>query len=99
MTFDFQKEFVSLWENLAISNHIVQGLKKSMNSKQSLDLARRLKTELQTEILHDLKDWYMMKKAYGDEIDHLKVREDIMHRINAELAKYNVPLLSYSMLR
>lgn len=98
MQYDFLKELDSIWRTLGVQNHVVQSLKKKKNSKQAVELAQKIYLELKTEMLPDLVDWYRTKESLKDQITETSVREDVLHRVNAELGKYGVPLLNHDLL-
>jgi len=96
---EFESHFKKLWQNLKIYNHIVKSLKKKFNAKQASEIADNFEQEIQKEIIQDLSNWYILKKHFGEEISEDIVRDDVVHRINGELAKAGVPMLDTSILR
>jgi len=98
MTYDFMKEFENFWKAMNIQNHIVQSLKKSKNSKQAVELSQKMYAEMKVDIISDLEAWYRVKQTLDVEITEKSIKDDVLHRINGELAKYGVPLLSFDML-
>lgn len=98
MDYNFEKQFNSLWKLLKIQNHIVQSLKRKKNGKQAIELSQEIYLELKKEMLPDLENWYRTKEILKDKITEETIKEDVLHRINAELSKYGIPLLSFDML-
>lgn len=88
-----EKYFDTIFSNLKIQNHIVQGLSKSRNSKQALEKAEHFKTVIRQELIDDICQWYTYKKIFPDEKkDDLK--QDVMVRINGELAKMGLEIFT-----
>ena len=96
---EFESHFKKLWENLKLYNHIVKNMKKKNNAKQASEIADNFEREIKKDIIQDLLNWYVLKKHFGEEIDENIIRNDVVHRINGELAKLGVPMLDTSILR
>lgn len=94
-----EKKFDSLWTSLAIQNHIVKALTKKGNSKQAVEKAEHFNTVTRKEIMSDVLQWYALKPHFKERIDEDVIRDDLIHRINGELAVIGVPLLSFLQTR
>jgi len=86
-----EKRFTDLWIRLKIQRHITVSLSKSQNSKQALEKAEHFNKVIRQEIVDDLVAWYKLKRHFKTTEDSLE--DDLLDRINGELAKISVPFI------
>jgi len=85
--------FDELWTLLRIQQHIVQHLSRSRNSKQALELAQIFYKDTRLEIIADVDEWVRWRRHFHPNTD-ANIRNELLHRINGEIAKLGVPILS-----
>jgi len=88
------QKFDQLWTRLRIQSHIVQALKKKSNTKQALEKAENFNRIVREEIIQDLVGWISLNPQFS-EIEDQKtfLHDEVMHRINCELSKLDVPAI------